>query len=38
MTIGLPSCCCNGPAIARITTSMLPPAGNDTMKVTGPDG
>ena len=37
-TIALPNCSCSRPAIDRTTTSMLPPAGNDTMKVIGPDG
>src|SRR5262245_44539440 len=38
ITTGLPSRSCSFGAIARITTSMLPPGGNDTMKVTGPVG
>src|SRR5580704_10560878 len=37
-TTALPNCSCSRPAIDRTTTSMLPPAGNDTMKVIGPDG
>ena len=37
-TTGLPSRSCNFTAMARMTTSMLPPGGKDTMKVIGPDG
>ncbi len=38
ITNGLPSRSCSLGAIARITTSMLPPGGNGTTNVTGPDG